>query len=107
MVPSQSHRPVGEHRDAFGDPPAGLEREREQHETERSGQCPRSFLILLRSRKIQQREAAENALNGANPGTKKIQQGSKLITLSLKVEKWTSSFSHPEAEVGRTPILAA
>lgn len=62
--------------------------------------------MLLRSRKIQQRKTDENALNGADPGTKKIQQGSKL-TLSLKVEKWTSSFSHPEAEVGRTPILAA
>lgn len=81
-------------------------REREQHETERLGQCPR-FLILLRTRKIKQREMAEKALNGADPGTKKIQQGSKLITLSPKLEKWTSSFSHPEAEVGWTPILAA
>lgn len=33
LVPPQSHGPMGEHGDAFGNPPEGLGREREQCET--------------------------------------------------------------------------
>lgn len=33
LVPPQSHRPVGEHRDAFGDAPAGLRREQCEADT--------------------------------------------------------------------------
>lgn len=48
LVPPQSHRPMGEHRDAFGNAPAGLWRE--QCETKTLGHFQRSFLTLLRSR---------------------------------------------------------
>lgn len=42
LVPPQSHRPVGEHRDAFGNAPAGLGRE--QCEAETLGHFQRYFL---------------------------------------------------------------
>ena len=35
QVPPQSHRPVGEHRDAFGNAPAGLEGENNVRQRER------------------------------------------------------------------------
>lgn len=45
---------MGEHGDAFGNPPEGLGREREQCETKGTrGHFQRSFLTLLRSREIQ------------------------------------------------------
>lgn len=54
LVPPQSHGPMGEHRDAFGNPPEGLGRE--QCETKTLGHFQRSFLTLLRSREIQRGE---------------------------------------------------
>lgn len=54
LVPPQSHRPMGEHRDTFGNAPAGLGRE--QCETETLGHFQRSFLTLLRFVEMQERE---------------------------------------------------
>lgn len=48
LVPPQSHGPVGEHGDAFGNPPGGLGRGRTMRDI-----FKRSFLTLLRSREIQ------------------------------------------------------
>ena len=45
LVPPQCHRSVGEHRDAFGNAPAGLGRE--QCERETVGHFQRSFPVLL------------------------------------------------------------
>lgn len=80
LVPPQSHGPVGEHRDAFGNPPEGLGREREQCETKGTrGHFQRSFLTLLRSKEIQterQREPKrQTLLKGARWRTMKRLHG--------------------------------
>lgn len=46
LVSSQSHRPVGEHRDALGNTPVGLGRK--QCELQTLGHFQRSFLTLLK-----------------------------------------------------------
>lgn len=50
LVPPQSHRPVGEHRDTFGNAPAGLGKE--QCETETVGHFQKVFFDTAEVREI-------------------------------------------------------